>query len=248
MGRPLSNMLEAKTPERLIEIANDLDDRGGLGFLLSGGCDRDGSLPLGDFLRAIESIKTTTKLKINAHIGFPRKDAIEAIVATGIDAFSITYPMSQDLGRAYFGIEDALGRYSETLRALENQGAKRAISHALIGLGNAAEEARGLGHLRELNPSALVVIAFTPLKGTPLEGRPSTPDSQVVSFLESVHQAMPETKLVLGCMRSRGRSEMERYLIEKILDGIVLPNDSVLKALDGEITVEKRDGCCALYL
>jgi len=47
-------------------------------------------------------------------------------------------------------------------------------------------------------------------------------------------------------MRPKGRPEMERFLIENILDGIVMPAS---RALDSEnASLEVVEGCCAIHL
>lgn len=247
-GRPLAAMLPAETPARLCEIAKRLDADGAVGFLLSGGCSPDGILHLAPFLDAIRSIKRTTGLKINAHVGFPRENEAADLVSTGIDSFSITFPMSDEIGGRCLSVPRAMDRYRETSRSLMSAGAERVVPHALIGLGSQAEDAAGIRTLAEEPPRSLVVIAFMPLRGTPMEYERPTEEARMVDSLELMHDLMPRTKLVLGCMRPRGRPEMERGLAERILDGIAMPAFRA-STIDAEkISLEEVEGCCATHL
>jgi len=247
MGLPLSTMLPAETPDALLSLANKLSADDALGFLLSGGCGADGAVPLGGFSDAIRSIKDATDLKINAHVGYPRREAVDRLVDSGIDAFSVTFPMSDEIGKRYLGIDDALSRYEETSQGLRDLGA-RVVPHALIGLGVQDEDVAGLSALASYSPKSVVVIVFIPLRGTPLSAAPAVPDARIVETLAFARSAMQHANLVLGCMRPRGKIEMEARLIEGSLDGIVMPSTAALRAVSGKVALERFEGCCALYL
>ena len=247
MGLPLSAMLPAETPDALLSLANKLSDDDALGFLLSGGCEADGVVPLVEFSDAVRSIKDATHLKINAHVGYPRRGTVDRLVEAGIDTFSMTFPMSDKIGKRYLGIDSALSRYEETAGGLRDLGA-RVVPHALIGLGDQAEDVAGLSALASYNPESLVVIVFTPLRGTPLSTAPALPDARLVETLAFARSAMQHTNLVLGCMRPHGKIEAEARLIEESLDGIVMPSNAALRAVSGKVALERYEGCCALYL
>jgi uncharacterized radical SAM superfamily protein len=247
MGLPLSTMLPAETPVALLSLADKLSDDDALGFLLSGGCGADGVIPLAGFSDAIKSIKGATHLKINAHVGYPRRETIGRLVDAGIDTFSVTFPMSDEAGKRYLGIDNALARYEETADALRGLGA-RVVPHALIGLGDQTEDVAGLSAIASYNPKSLVAIVFTPLRGTPLSTAPAPSEARIVETLAFARSAMQRTNLVLGCMRPRGKSEMEARLIHESLDGIVMPGAAAVRAVSGKVILERREGCCSLYL
>jgi len=246
-GLSLSAMLPAKTPEALLSLARKLSDDGALGFLLSGGCNSYGVVPLRRFIGAIRSIKEETGLRINAHIGYPGREDLRELVGTGVDSFSITFPMSDRIGSEVLGIENALSRYDETTNGLLEAGG-RFVPHALVGLGSEQEDIAGLERLASHEPKSLVVIAFIPMKGTPLSGASSSADDGIVRRLASARDLMPRANIVLGCMRPRGRVELEKTLIEEFLDGIVMPNAAALRALSGRVSAKRFEGCCAVYL
>lgn len=247
-GRPLASMLCADTPDRLLAIASHLEDSGALGFLLSGGCDSTGALPVGPFLRAITAIKTSTNLKINAHVGYPRAEEAKGLVSSGIDAFSLNFPINDDVGLRIMRIPNAVQRYFETRDSLEREGASRIVPHVLIGLAHIDEEIDGLRVLQQDPPDGLVVIVFNPLPKTPMRAAPPPDEVHVVEFLSRCKEILPETTIVLGCMRKRGNHRFEKYLIEQLLDGIVMPCKRATEECQGSVKFEEREGCCALYL
>jgi len=248
MGQPLSNMLSAETPSKLMEIATQLKKERAIGFLLSGGCNEKGVLPIGRYLETIRQIKDTTNLRINSHIGFPRFSEAKQFVKAGIDVFSVNYPLNDRFGKEFFFVPDAMMRYQETVESLSEAGAKTIIPHVIIGLAHSDDEMAGLRRLIESSPQAIVFIAFSPLRGTPLEKRAPTSAEHIIRSIRAVRQLSKNTKIVLGCMRPRGYAEMERLLMTELLDGIVMPNMSVLRSLEGKMNIERLDGCCSLYL
>jgi len=248
MGMPLRNMLPAETPGSLIKIAQELDRKGATGFLLSGGCNDDGVLPVSRYLSAIRIIKDTTNLKINAHPGFPRSSDAQELVSSGIDVFSVTFPIDDRIGKDFFRIQNALERYDKTFNALHEAGANKIVTHFLIGLATEKEEFDGVRRLEKNPPKNVVILSHTPLKGTPMENQPPTTDDHMISFIKGLHDILPDTKIILGCMRERGRHALEKKLIEDYLDGIVLPSRKALKEISDEIEIVELAGCCALYL
>lgn len=246
-GLPLSAMLPAKTPNALLSLARRLSEDGALGFLLSGGCDSCGVVPLGRFLGAIRSIKEETGLRINAHIGYPGREDLGRLVETGIDSFSVTFPMSDRIGAEVLGIENALSRYDEIADGPLKAGG-RFVPHALIGLGDEQEDAAGLELLASYEPKSIVVIVFTPIKGTPLSDASPPADERIAVALATARELMPRANLVLGCMRPRGKTELEGRLIEETLDGIVMPSVAALRNISGRVGMKRLEGCCALYL
>lgn len=247
MALPLAAMLPATKPAALLSLAGRLSDDGALGFLLSGGCGSDGVIHLEEFLATIRTIKNTTSLKINSHIGYPRRGMLSKLADTGIDSFSLTFPVNDRIGKRFFGLGDATARYHETSDGLRDLGAK-VVPHMLIGLGEPEEDLNGIEILSSIEPKSLVIIAFTPLRETPLSEAPSTSEARILETLMHARLLMPGVNLTLGCMRPRGRIEMERRLIEETLDGIVMPSSAALKSLSTNVILEKHDGCCALYL
>lgn len=215
---------------------------------MSGGCDSRGSVPLLHLSDEISRIKETTRLLINAHIGYPDPEDLAQLVNAGIDSFSVNFPISDRFGKEYLQVSNALRRYRgivETLRAL---GSERVIPHVLTGLTTKEEELAGLRLLAEDGTDRLVIITFAPLRGTPFEERPPVQEERIIWFAERAREHLPGAAIALGCMRPRGYVLAETRLMRDILDGIVLPAPAAERALEGEVKIERFEGCCSLYL
>lgn len=247
-GKPLAEMINADTPQKLLAIASELARTDGVGFLLSGGCAADGALPISAYLPAIRMIKDRYRLKINAHVGYPRAKDAYGLVSSGIDAFSLNFPVSDDLGLTTIGIQNAIERYFETYDSLRQQGARTVVPHILVGLTDLEEEIRGLEKLQSDPPESVVVIAFFPLPGTPMSAAQPADENHIVEFIRSLKSALPKTGIVLGCMRKRGNHRMESFLMEKYIDGIVMPGRKAIARVSESVRTEQLEGCCALYL
>lgn len=247
-GRPLASMLCADTPDKLLAIASHLEDSGALGFLLSGGCDSTGVLPIRPFLRTIATIKATTSLKINAHIGYPRADEAKGLVSSGIDVFSLNFPINDDVGLRIMRTPNAVQRYLEARDFLEREGASKVVPHVLIGLTRIESEIDGLRIFERNPPTGMVVISFNPLSKTPMRTTPPPDEMHIGEFLSRCKETLPETKIVLGCMRKRGNYRFEKYLMEQLLDGIVMPSKRAAELCRKSVKIEEYEGCCALYL
>jgi len=247
-GRPLASMLSADTPEKLLAVASRLEASGALGFLLSGGCDLTGALPIRPFLRAITAIKDAGHLKINAHVGYPRAEDAEGLVSSGIDAFSLNFPINDDVGLRIMRTPNAVQRYFEARDSLERAGAPRVVPHVLIGLADIEEEIAGLRMFQQCPPKGIVVITFNPIPNTPMRASPPADEMHIIEFLSRCREILPETKIVLGCMRKRGNHSLERYLMGNSVDGIVLPSKRAMEGVRETVEIEEFEGCCALYL
>ena len=247
-GHTLASMLYADTPEKLLEIASRIENTGGMGFLLSGGCSSDGMLPIGPYLPAIRTIKNGSQLKINAHVGYPRDENAKGLVSSGIDVFSLNFPISDDVGLRFMKTPDAIDRYFETFDSLREQGAQKIVPHILIGLTDIEVEIRGLEILSSEPPKSMVVIAFLPLLGTPMRDAPPAEERHIIEFIKTSRSLLPSTKIALGCMRKRGSHRMESLLMKSYVDGIVMPSRKAIASDPKSIEIEELEGCCALYL
>jgi len=248
MGIPLSSMADASVPGTLTAIAKDIAGSGGTGLLLSGGCDSRGRVPLSQYCEEISAIKETTQLLINAHVGYADPEDLGRLVDAGIDSFSVNFPLSDRFGEECLQVGNALERYRSTVEALRALGSKRIVPHTLTGLATRGEEIAGLRFLAGEGVDRLVIIAFTPLMGTPLEASHPTNEERIVWFAERAREHLPKAQIVLGCMRPRGYIAGETHLMRDTVDGIVLPAPAAEKALEGEVKIERFEGCCALYL
>jgi len=242
-------MIPAKTPGDLLAVAEALAERGANGFLLSGGTDPKGKIGLGGFCEAIKAIKATTDLRINAHIGLTPSDEISRLVSSGIDSFSVDVYGSNETVREVLGLEASSDDYFRVLEDLRTAGAIVVAPHICVGIhgGEMRGETEAISRLAKYNPKVLVLISLIPTKGTEYASvRPPT-DEAMLAVIGSARAALPETKIVLGCMRSKLNRHSEAAFVSAGLDGIVLPAPSTVQRLESEgYILRKRSVCCSI--
>lgn len=248
-GKYLNGMIPATSPDGLLAVAEALAERGASGFLLSGGNDPGGNVPLSGYVDAIREIKATTDLTINAHIGVASTAEISRLVDSGVDSFSVDVYGSDDTVCDVLGLRIKVDEYFRVVEDLMNAGARNVAPHICVGIhaGQIKGEFHALDRLARLQPSKLVLISLIPTKGTAYESvAPPGPDV-MVSVARRARELLPETKLLLGCMRPKLARQGEVELVEVGVDGIVLPASSTVERLTSTgYQVKKRSVCCSM--
>jgi len=245
----LEGMIPSASSEELLEVAEALAERGANGFLLSGGADPNGRVPVSDFLPAIREIKSTTDLKINAHIGLTPRTEIDNLVKSGIDSFSVDLYGSDETIHEVLGLNARASDYLKIVEDLRDAGAPVIAPHICIGIhgGCLKGEFRAIENLRKISPTELVLISLIPTKGTAFQGVPAPSEEMMISVIRQARASLPDTRLLLGCMRSKKNRTSEFDLIAAGLDGIVLPSASTIERLKEEgFSTKKRSVCCSI--
>lgn len=245
----LEGMIPATTSEELIDVAEALSERGAEGFLLSGGVDGTGRVPVHDLLPAIREIKSTTDLMINAHIGLTPKREIVDLVNAGVDSFSVDAYGSDETVHDVLGIDARAGDYIDVMRNLHQAGARTVAPHICVGIheGKLKGEFRAIESLKALAPKELVLISLIPTAGTTYERVSAPCKEMMLSTIQRARDELPGTKLLLGCMRSKKDRSWECDLVVSGLDGIVLPSVGTVERLKREgYSIKKRSVCCSL--
>jgi len=245
----LEGMIPATRPEDLVQVAEALAERGAKGFLLSGGSDHAGRVRVAEFADAIADVKATTDLAVNAHVGLANRADLEKLVRAGVDAFSTDLYGDAETISDVLGIAATPDDYFQVLRDLTDLGARRIAPHICIGIhdGKLGGELLAVQRLVPLQPEALILISLMPTKGTAYANvRPPDRD-MMVKVVAKARELLPETKLLLGCMRSKLDRSSEVDVVEAGADGIVLPASATVERLrQSGYAVRKRATCCAM--
>ena len=241
-------MIPATTPDELLEVAEALAERGARGFLLSGGVDSEGRVPLRDFIPAIAEVKSSTDLRINAHVGLSPRTDLESLVESGVDSFSVDLYGSDETIRDVLGLSASVDAYFGIFQTLKELGAS-VSPHVCVGIhgGKLRGESAVISRLSSLEPKTLIFISLIPTKGTQYAGIPAPSKETMLAVVGEARSKLPDTKLLLGCMRSKADRSWEYELVEAGLDGIVLPAANTVEKLRAAgYSVRKRPECCAL--
>ena len=244
----LEGMIPATTPEELVEIAEALAERGAKGFLLSGGADSSGRVGIASFADAISEIKSTTDLRINAHIGLASTSDIRRLVKSGIDSFSVDIYGSDETIQDVLGLSVHTDEYFRVIEDLDSEGALVA-PHICVGIhgGELKGEFDALDRLKRLDPDLLILISLIPTKGTAFQDVSPPTNDMMVSVVRRAREELPGARLLLGCMRSKIDRSSELDMVLAGLDGIVLPAGGTVDALrEKGYCIKKRAVCCSL--
>jgi uncharacterized radical SAM superfamily protein len=244
----LKQMIPVDGPPALLELARELSKEGANGFLLSGGCDREGKVPIGPYLDTIAEVKKETGLLINVHTGLLGRGEAEAIAKVSPDCCSVDIVQEEKAIRDILHLDVGRDAYRETLANLFSSGAKHVVPHICVGLSETPEgERAALRLVQDFEIESLVVLVFLSTKGTPVENSPPVDDDRVVGFVEEAVDRLG-CRVLLGCMRPRGNWELEAKCIESGLAGIAVSSRRTMNwAKDRGLDLEVREVCCALY-
>jgi hypothetical protein len=241
-------------PESLLKLCRRFVEDDAVGFLLSGGCDKNGRmLKLRRMLPAVKKIKKETDLVIKLHTGLVDKELATDIVDAGVDIASVEVVGSNATLKEIFGVNASVDSYISTLQNLESAGMPFIVPHVCIGLhyGELKGEFYALEVIKNsCVPSSLVMIIFRPTRGTVLEKCkvPSTRD--ISRVIRKAKEMFPDKDVSLGCMRprhSRFRENIELVALESGVTRMEIPSRKTLEyARRKGYIIKSIDACCAL--
>jgi len=234
-------MIECTRPELLIKLANKLETNGANGFLLSGGCDTEGRVPLDRFYPVIKEIKSSTALRVNLHVGLIRPEEIQEVAESGVDTASVEVIGDDDTIREVYNLKANKERYETMLTSLHDKGAN-VVPHITVGLhfGELRGEESALEMIEKIKPKAIVLNSLLPTKETAMENARSN-SADYISVLASARKRFPNSNIMMGCMRPR-IARVEREALRIGIDGIVLPSRKIIE----EFRHENIELCCAV--
>lgn len=242
----LERMIAATTPEDLVRECLRLQKKGAKGCLLSGGFDARGRLPIKPFMKAIRQIKEVTRFKLAIHPGLMDRQAVHALKEAGVDAVCPEIIGEPEVVETVAGLRTTREDYLRVLRLFKKEGFSRLAPHVCIGLnrGNLSHELSALQVAAQVDPDVLVLIVFTPTKGTAFQACKPPPSSDVQRVAAIARLMMPATELALGCMRPGGvkRRWIDAAAISAGVNRIALPAPSAVRNL----SILRRETCCVM--
>lgn len=231
-GLVLDTMYPVKSSEELFELCVQLKKKGALGCLISGGCLPNGSVPVGKLIDSIARVKRELGLTILVHTGIIDETTAKALAEAKVDSALVDIIGSNDTIKEICKLNVTVDDYSRSLKALQESGISF-VPHVIVGLhyGRLEGELHALQMIRNYRPSALVVIAFMPLRGTEMGKIDPPKPAEIAKVIATARLMFPETPLVLGCMRPRGRHRVETdtMAIKAGVDAIAFPSEEAVR-------------------
>ncbi len=231
-GKVLNTMMSALTPQQLIEVCSEVKRKGGIGCLISGGCLPDGSVPLGKFVDAIAEVKRKLGLTVVVHTGVVDLDMAKRLKEAGVDAALIDIIGSDETIKEIYQLNVQVSDYDKSLSALHQSGIP-VVPHVLVGLhyGKLRGEFQALQMITKYSPSAVIVIALMPIRGTRMQKVAPPSPKDIARVLVAARFFLPKTPLVLGCMRPKGRhrTETDMLAVKAGVNAIAFPDEQAIQ-------------------
>ena len=243
----LVGMLPADTPEALVERCHVLRRNGALGALLSGGSNADGALlNLAVLVDAIRQAKQETGLLFNLHPGLIDVATAQRLACV-VDFASLDIP-SDNVLRRVLGLDATTADYIAAYRTLRAAGID-VTPHVTVYNGDEAGLLRPVAAAGDA-PHTIVVIVFSPTRGTPMADAPAPGPEAVANVVAEVKALFPAAEISLGCMRPRTRALREAIELATLQAGVArmeLPSQKTLRyARDAGYEIVSINACCAL--
>ena len=224
-GRLLKGMESTITPENLFDRCQEIKTLGGEGVLISGGSDSKGYVPLERFTDSIQRVKSELNLEVVVHTGLVSEKTAQGLAEAQIDAAMLDIIGDERVSREVYHIEDGPRKMRHSLDILEELGIPT-VPHILVGLdyGNLDGEIEALDLIALGNPAAVVIIALSPLRKTPMEGVIPPAPEDIGRIMTVARLGMKEVPILLGCARPMGNHKIatDKYAILSGVNGIAL--------------------------
>jgi uncharacterized radical SAM superfamily protein len=242
-GRVLETMYPAETPGKLFELCAHLKRNGALGCLISGGCLPDGTVPLARFVEAIGKVKHELGLTVFVHTGIVDDETAEALKRAHVDGALIDMIGSDETINEIYKLNVTVKDYENSLQAL-HEADIAFVPHVIVGLhyGKLRGELHALEMASKYEPSAVVVIAFMPIRGTEMSNVKPPEPLDIAKVIAAARLMLPTTPIVLGCMRPKGkhRARTDVLAIKAGVNAIAFPTEDAVRFAESQ-------GCVAVF-
>jgi len=248
-GKVLNTMFPALTPEELFNLCVKLKNKRAIGCLISGGCLPDGSVPLNRFIDAIAKIKSQLGLTMAAHTGIIDSSTARRLKEAGVDAALIDIIGSDETIREVYQLKVSVEDFEKSLRAL-HESEIPLVPHVLVGLhyGKLKGELQALKLISKYSPSAVIIIAFKPIHDTPMEKVNPPEPEDIAKVLITARLMMPQTPIVLGCMRPRGKHRIrtDTLAVKAGVNAIAFPEKEAVQLAESlGLEIAFSSLCCS---
>ncbi len=246
----MKGMDAALSPNDLIEKCRKVKESGGQGVLISGGSDSAGHVPIDRFADAIATVKKDFDLQVVVHTGLVSRKTAELLADAQIDAAMLDIIGDSGVAKSVYHLDNGPSRMKKTLMLFREYGVPT-VPHILIGLdyGNLNGELEALEMISHTSPAAVVVIALSPLRNTPMAQVSPPSPVDIARVLTIARLSLQNIPLLLGCARPMGshKIETDKLAIRSGVNGVALiSQEGVDTARSLGLKPQFADVCCSL--
>jgi len=250
-GKLLESMIPAQDSQSFLQAVNQLRSQGANGILVSGGADRNGEVPLKEFIPAIRQIKEMApQFKVIVHTGLVGREIARELKEANVDQVLIDVIGDDETIREVYHLNKRVEDYEETLRLLKDMG-HRLAPHIIIGhhFGEIRGEWRALEMVTRIGVDTLVLVIIKSLDPED-KGLMKIPRPEEASKISAIARILnPETPIRMGCIRPAHpwKAEMEKGFIKSGVNTVAYPLQGTIDYAKG-IGLQTRfvEMCCSL--
>lgn len=248
-GHYLKAMLTPRAARRLAARSAGGGDGPGpevKSWLVSGGCDVDGRVPLLEDRALLEDLARSGPL--NLHAGLVRSEDEAEAIAERATAVSFDFVVDDETIREIYGFKGVTGEDFRRSFVLLSRYA-RVVPHVLIGLrgGRVHGEREALRELARLGAEGVVLLVLIPTPGSRFGAVAPPPLEDVASVVAEARLIFPSRPVHLGCMRPKGsyRAELDVMAVRAGVDRVAVPTPGAVREA-GRLGLEAvwSDECC----
>jgi hypothetical protein len=235
----------------LLGLCRALAARGARGVLVSGGCDRQGRVPLLRHVPDLVRARRELGLAIRVHPGLADEATAAALGEVDLDGAMLDVIGAEATIREVYHLDVPVAAYAQAMERLERHGVPL-VPHIVLGLhrGRMLGERRALAMIAERRPKLLVLVVLMPLYGTPMAEATPPPLAEIAAFFAEARRALPATPISLGCARPLGpaKAAIDRAAVDAGFTGIAYPADGIVAyARARGRPAEFHDACCGVH-
>jgi uncharacterized radical SAM superfamily protein len=218
---------------------------------VSGGADRNGEVPLEEFISPIKTLKENDpQFRVIVHTGLIRRETAKKLREAEVDQILIDVIGDEDTIREVYHLDRRVEDYEETLWMLKEMG-HRLAPHIIIGhhFGEIRGEWRALEMVTRVAVDTVVLVVLKSLQ--PMgENHFKIPHPNEISKISAIARILnPGIPIRMGCIRPAHpwKAAMEKGAIDSGINTVAYP-------LQGTIDYAKEIGldtkfvemCCSL--
>jgi len=198
-------------------------------FLVSGGCDERGRVPVSQHLEALGALLAGRRG--NWHLGLVEDEELGKLRPL-LDVVSFDFVGDDGTLREVYGLTASADDYERCFARLAAQ--VPVVPHVTIGLrgGKIGHEWAALERLSRYPLTSLVLLVLIPTPGTRYAEVEPPPLPEVACLLAEARLRFPRTSVQLGCMRPRGayREALDVLAVRAGLNVMVNPTRAAYAA------------------
>lgn len=229
----LWHMIPATTPHELMQVAQNLKEKGVEGLLISGGSNKDGVVELYPFLDTMARIKEDLQMLVTCHVGLVDEDLAKGLKEAKVDAVLIDIIGDDEtIAQVYKLPHKTTADYDRSLYFLKKY-QHHIVPHVIIGLhyGKIKGEYRAIDMISRYDPDALVLVVVMPYYGKArFQLLPPPSPEECAKVILYARKQIPTRPVVIGCARPAGpeRVKLDVYALYAGVNGITFPAEGVV--------------------